>query len=583
MKLNRITYIVESIVYAPSYILRGVDYRGRVVYQSMETGFNSLWVFDEEIGKKKLTSSVVHWSGEVSRDGRRIPITVDVAKGRELQVVGFVDLYKYSETLYSDMTPVRVLGVVDDDGKIFFVGASTEDIAIYVAEGSGNIEKLVKLNTIIRISHAFNGLVVGEGHLRKNPRSSEIFVYRYSSGEIKVYTPKEGSVNRTPVVLSNGKILFETNAFNEEINNLMLLDPETNEFIKLELPAKDLEEFNPVEYPFYREFDGRILIVGKKDGRSKLFVDGELIKTPEGTIANAYLANNRIYYTYTNLTKPARIMVYENKYSRELLGAKLPKDIDESFGDIEFTWIKSIDGVDVPVYVVRSRRSNEKKVFVVYVHGGPWSEVADAWTPMISVLVAMGYNVVAPNFRGSTGYGEKFRLMDVGDPGGGDLLDIEATTKWGLEKKLGEKTFIWGYSYGGYMTLWAMFNKPELYDCGVAGAPVADWEEMYELSDAVFREFINVLFDNKKELWRERSPSTKASNLRAPLAIIQPQNDSRTPLKPVLNLVHKLMEHGKTFQLHIVSGIGHAITSLDKLAEVLMYMLLFFEQCVEGK
>ncbi|MEM1527069.1 MAG: prolyl oligopeptidase family serine peptidase, partial [Ignisphaera sp.] len=96
------------------------------------------------------------------------------------------------------------------------------------------------------------------------------------------------------------------------------------------------------------------------------------------------------------------------------------------------------------------------------------------------------------------------------------------------------------------------------------------------------REFIKMLFDNKKELWKERSPSTKASHLRAPLAIIQPQNDSRTPLKPVLNLVYKLIEHGKTFQLHVVSGIGHAITSLDKLAEVLTYMLSFIEQCTEG-
>jgi len=575
--------VVESIVYTPGYILRGVDFKGRIVYQSMEVGVNSLGVFDEDVGeKKRLTSSVVHWSGEVSGDGRRTPFTVDVAKGRELQVVGFVDLDKDKEFIYSNMNPVRVLGIADYDGKMFFVGASAEDIAIYIAEGGDNVEKLVKLNAIARISYAFKGLVVGEGNLRRDPRSSEIFTYNLGSGELKVYTPKEGSVNRNPIVLSNGKILFETNAVTGDTNNLMLLDPETGEFTELKLLVKDLENFKPVEYPFYREFDGRIVVVGKKYGRSRIFIDGKLVETPEGTIANVYVANNKIYYTYTNLTKPARIMVFENRSNRELLGGKLPKDIEDSFSSIEFTWVKSPDGLDIPVYVVKSRKNNEKNVFVVYIHGGPWSEVADAWTPMISVLIAMGYNVVAPNFRGSTGYGERFRLMDIGDPGGGDLLDVEATTKWGFENKLGEKAFIWGYSYGGYMTLWAMFNKPELYSCGVAGAPVADWEEMYELSDAMFREFIKMLFDNKKELWKERSPSTKASHLRAPLAIIQPQNDSRTPLKPVLNLVYKLIEHGKTFQLHVVSGIGHAITSLDKLAEVLTYMLSFIEQCTEG-
>ncbi len=188
-------------------------------------------------------------------------------------------------------------------------------------------------------------------------------------------------------------------------------------------------------------------------------------------------------------------------------------------------------------------------------------------------------DVVAPNFRGSTGYGEKFRLIDIGDPGGGDLLDVEAVTKWALENKLGERAFIWGYSYGGYMTLWAMFRRPELFKCGVAGAPVADWGEMYELSDAVFRAFINILFDNKRDLWRDRSPSTYTENLKSPLAIIQPQNDSRTPLQPVLHLVEKLMKTGKTFELHVLPDIGHAITTPDKLAQVMIHASAFLDKC----
>jgi dipeptidyl aminopeptidase/acylaminoacyl peptidase len=140
-----------------------------------------------------------------------------------------------------------------------------------------------------------------------------------------------------------------------------------------------------------------------------------------------------------------------------------------------------------------------------------------------------------------------------------------------------------GYSYGGYMTLLAMFRYSDLFKCGVAGAPVADWEEMYELSDAVFREFINILFDNRRELWKERSPSTYAENLKNPLCIIEPQNDSRTPLKPVLNLVEKLMKAGKTFELHVLPEAGHAIIVPDKLVWLLTIMLNFFSKCLERK
>lgn len=577
--LSRIVQIVESIVYIPTYILRGVDSKGRVIYQTSEPGFNSLWVLDIDKNERKmLFQSAIHTVGEVSKDLKRIPFSVDVSKGRELQVVGVVDLESDKAFLYEGMNPVRVLGLADDGARAFFVGATAEDVALYVAE-KGFVEKLVKINTYAAVSYAWKGIVVGEGNLRKNPRSRELFVYNYFTGEFKVFTPREGSVNRNPVVLSNGKVLFETNAVEEDVNILMVLDPETGEFEKLKLLGQDLDIYKPVEYLFYREFDGKMVVVGKKNGRSRVFIDGNVLGTPEGMVLNAYIHKDKVYYTYSSLVKPTRIMVYENGFNKEVLGAQLQKDVENSFADVEFSLVKAPDGVEVPVYLVKSRGG--RRAFVVYVHGGPWSEVADYWTPLIAVLVASGYNVVAPNFRGSTGYGERFRSMDIGDPGGGDLMDVEAVTKWALEKGLGEKAYIWGYSYGGYMTLWAMFNKPELYMCGVAGAPVADWEEMYSLSDAVFRSFIEILFDGKKELFKERSPTTKASNLRAPLAIIQPQNDTRTPLKPVLNLVNKLMEYGKTFQLHVVPDIGHAITRTDKLAEVLLYMLTFFERCSE--
>lgn len=574
--------IIESIVYTPTYFLLGIDHRNRIIYQSMEGGFNSIWSLDEKTGfRKRLSKTTIHWTGELSRDKRRVPFTRDVSQGKELQLVGFIDLVKDVEIIHEEMSPVRVLGLTEDNGKLFFVGASSEDVALYEATEGGSVQKLHKFNTYARVTSASNGIVVGEGCLRKNPRSSEIFVYNYNTNELRIYTPLEGSINKNPVLLTSGKILFETNSITGDTGTLILLDPELGEYMEPRLPWKDQENYNPVEYLFYREFEGRLVAVGKRNGRSRIFIDGKMIETPEGIVFNAHIAGEKIYYTFTNLVNPTKIMVHQNSVNSEVLGAKLPSEIRESLGGAEFIKIKTFDGLEVPTYVVKTNKQNTENPFVIYVHGGPWSEVADAWTPLIVVLVATGYNVIAPNFRGSTGYGEKYRLMDIGDPGGGDLLDVEAATRWGLEQGLGKGAFIWGYSYGGYMTLWSMFNRPDLFKCGVAGAPVVDWEEMYELSDAVFKEFINILFDNKKELWKERSPSIKSNNLKSPLAIIQPQNDTRTPLKPVLNLAYKLIEQGKTFQLHVIPGIGHAITSQDKIAEVLLYMLLFFEKCVE--
>jgi dipeptidyl aminopeptidase/acylaminoacyl peptidase len=189
---------------------------------------------------------------------------------------------------------------------------------------------------------------------------------------------------------------------------------------------------------------------------------------------------------------------------------------------------------------------------------------------------------VAPNFRGSTGYGEKFRRLDIGDPGGADMEDVAAARKWAVESGLskeGEVSIV-GYSYGGYTTLMQLTTKPKLWKCGVAGAPVADWEKMYELADRYFKTFQEVLFAGKRDIFRERSPITYVENIQAPICIVQPQNDSRTPIQPVLDFVSKLISFGKSFELHVLPDIGHAVSlNNEALAKFLLYAAMFLSRC----
>lgn len=128
------------------------------------------------------------------------------------------------------------------------------------------------------------------------------------------------------------------------------------------------------------------------------------------------------------------------------------------------------------------------------------------------------------------------------------------------------------------MAYLAMGKHPGLWKCGIAGAGIADWEEMYRLSDAVFKKAIEVLFDGKHELFRERSPITYVRNVKNPLCIIHPQNDTRTPLKPVLKYINSLLEFGKTFEAHIVPDMGHRILNMDDAIKILLPALLFLEK-----
>jgi dipeptidyl aminopeptidase/acylaminoacyl peptidase len=180
-----------------------------------------------------------------------------------------------------------------------------------------------------------------------------------------------------------------------------------------------------------------------------------------------------------------------------------------------------------------------------------------------------GFAVMAPNFRGSTGYGAEFRNKDLSDPGGGDLDDVVSGAKW-LAKQSevdGSKIAIMGGSYGGFMTLIALTRKPEVFAAGVALVPVVDWLEMYGLSDAIFRAFMDELFEGspekKRELYRDKSPITHISKIKAPVLIIAGRNDSRCPIQPIEKFVKKLKEMKHPHQFRVQEKEGHGFIRVE--------------------
>lgn len=137
-----------------------------------------------------------------------------------------------------------------------------------------------------------------------------------------------------------------------------------------------------------------------------------------------------------------------------------------------------------------------------------------------------------------------------------------------------------GGSYGGFMTLIALTRKPEVFAAGVALVPVVDWLEMYELSDAVFRTFMDELFEGSPEkrnkLYRDRSPINHISKIKAPVMIIAGRNDSRCPIQPIEKF--EKMKHPHEFRVQEKEGHGfmrvedsikEATTSIEYLEKTL--------------
>jgi len=568
--------LLERIVRLPQYQIMGHS-GGRVVYASTVGGTVELWSLDVSKGEtSRIAAGPVHSCAAVKPSSPYAVYTRDVAKGREQQNLYCVDVKGGEERQITD-APMRVFGMAIGDGRVAFTGATERDVAVYVATTDGSLEKVRVLDAMAFVTDAGGRLVVGHGAF-ESPRSRELFIIDLDAGSMRVYTPRSGSSNALPRV-SGLRILFKSNFAGRE--RLYLYDAETSSLEGVRFSFGDYDGYEPVEHLDYGWADGGIWAIGKREGRSRLFLDGREVASLEGFVSSAAILGGVAYATVSSLKSPEKIyeLPLEGGSWRAVAGEDLPEDLRARLGEVRFVRYTSFDGLEIPMYVVESALGKPGPT-VVYVHGGPWSEVADRWHRTIASLVASGYHVVAPNFRGSTGYGEEFRILDIGDPGGGDLMDVVWARNWALETGLASRVAVLGYSYGGYITYLALGRFPELWSCGVAGAGVVDRRETYEMSDAIFRKFLDVLFAGREELFEERSPITYVANVRAPLCILHPQNDTRTPLRPVLRYVSRLLELGKTFEVHILPDVGHIIANTEDALRLLLPAILFLDRYV---
>lgn len=185
---------------------------------------------------------------------------------------------------------------------------------------------------------------------------------------------------------------------------------------------------------------------------------------------------------------------------------------------------------------------------VLDVHGGPNGYYGWAFNPWQQLLATNGFLVVFANPRGSSSYGRDFTLRVLRDWGGEDYQDLMAVLDAVLERPYAdrERTGIWGYSYGGYMTAWAIAQS-DRFAAAVCGAPCFDLESMYGTSD-IGHSFGELQWGGPP--WEERawyeahSPSTFAHRTRTPTLIIHGEADERCPIGQGEQMFVTLMKVG---------------------------------------
>ena len=244
-------------------------------------------------------------------------------------------------------------------------------------------------------------------------------------------------------------------------------------------------------------------------------------------------------------------------------------------------------GDDVPALLflpyAEALRGERIPPAIVNIHGGPTAQHHREWNVATQVFVNAGFVVLEPNPRGSTGYGKKWREANRHDWGGKDLEDIARGAAWLGDQKLADpaRIGVYGGSYGGYLTLMSLALRPDRFAAGVSVVGVVSWKTMAETTRGDLRDYLVREFgdpDAEAELYRDRSPLTHVSKIRAPLLILQGENDPRVPRGEAEQVVKALRDGGKTHEYHVYPGEGHGFRLTENRIDAMRRALHWFDR-----
>jgi dipeptidyl aminopeptidase/acylaminoacyl peptidase len=226
------------------------------------------------------------------------------------------------------------------------------------------------------------------------------------------------------------------------------------------------------------------------------------------------------------------------------------------------------------VFVPRTLDRSKKAPLLILPHGGVHADFTTYYTHIVRELMDQGYVVVAPEYRGSTGYGSEY--YEAIDYGGLEIDDNIAARDWAVEtmpfvdpRRVG----IAGWSHGGLIALMAVFDHPEKFQAAYAGVPVSDLVARMGYSGKEYQDefaapyHIGKTAQEDVDEYRHRSPAWNAAKLQTPLLIHTTTNDRDVNVIEVEHLIAELKAAGKDFQHKIYKDApgGHSFNRTDTL------------------
>ena len=249
--------------------------------------------------------------------------------------------------------------------------------------------------------------------------------------------------------------------------------------------------------------------------------------------------------------------------------------------------VRSSDGLTLP-YFEYLPADRPPRGTVVQVHGGPEAQFRPAFSPVIQFLVGEGWRVVAPNVRGSTGYGRTFVHLDDGRRRMDSVRDLKEVVDALVRNGHAEpgRIAVAGGSYGGFMVLAGLTTYPDLFAAGIDIVGIANFLTFLENTGPWRRRLREAEYgslEHDGEFLREISPLFHADRIRAPLLVVHGRNDPRVPFSEAEQIVQTLRANGRPVELLEYPDEGHGLHRREHMLETWTRASEFLAEHIPGR
>ncbi len=551
------------------------------------TGVAEVWSVPIE-----MQASRPSWPRQLTFRGERVTGATFSPRENILLVSGDIggneraQLYKlnadgsYLTALTAQSAVIHAFGDWSPDGKCITYSSNERDrryFDVYEWDLQSGVGKLLyrQDGSNYALRYSPDGQQVLFSHYETHDRN-QLLLVDVATAEVHVLTPEtelSPSLYKSPAWSADRLGIYVLSNHQRQFLSLAYLDLATTEMMYLTNASWDVEKLALTG-------DGsRMALVTNEDGYSHLEIFAvssgwdkrQSLATPtlpQGVIAEITWSQDatRLAITCVAANEPFNVWIWdvESCLLWRATASSTGGIPGHSFVSPSLIHYPTFDGREIPAFLYLPHDKREKLPIVINIHGGPAAQALPVFNPTIQYLVARGYGVLAPNVRGSAGYGYTYQSLDNVRLRMDSVTDLKYAALWLKASNIADsaRIAVIGGSYGGFMVLAALTSYPDLWAAGVDIAGISNLVTFLEKTGPwrrKLRESEYGSLEHDREFLAQISPIRFVDQIVAPLFVVHGANDPRVPVGEADQIVGALRARNVPVEYLRFDDEGHGL------------------------